>query len=355
VDIGMETRRLLAVEVAWSGGFGRDEIDAAYRRMLERVTALPGVAHAAITVGGPFNSSFSKQIRVPGLDSLPHLSSGGPYYNAVSSDFFATMGTRIVRGRGFTSADRAGAVRVAVVGETMARLFWPGREPVGRCIQPTDGTACFTVVGIARDARRNGIIERPQLQWYVPLEQMPGAAPHRVLWVQAAMEPAALVPSVRLAVQETAADLPYVSVERVQAMVDRQTQPWRLGATVFSLFGALALLLAAVGLYGVLAYEVGQRTHELGIRLALGARSADVMRLVISSGLRVTLVGLLVGVAGALLGGKVIASLLYGVSGADPLVLGSAASVLLGTALLAGALPARRAARVDPMIALRSE
>jgi predicted permease len=356
VDLGTETRRLLVVETDLdAAGYAPVAADAAYRRMLEHVAALPGVAHAAISIGGPFGWSYSKGIRVPGLDSLPHLSSGGPYYNAVSSDFFAALGTRIQRGRAFTVADRAGAARVAVVGETMARLFWPGRDAVGQCIQPKDGTACYTVVGVAQDARRNGIIESPQLQWYVPLDQMPDAPSHRVLWVRAADDPTVLVAPVRRAVQALGVDFPYVAVNRVQALVDRDTQPSQLGATVFSLFGALALLLAAVGLYGVLAYEVGQRTREMGIRLALGARSADVMRLVMASGVRVTLAGLLVGVVASLLGGKLIASLLYDVRPADPLVLGTAAAVLLGTALLAGILPARRASHVDPMVALRHE
>jgi predicted permease len=356
VDLGTETRRLVVVETDLdAAGYRPEDVDAAYRRMLERVEALPGAAHAAISVGGPFGWSYSMGIRIPGLDSLPHLSSGGPYYNAVSSDFFAAMGTRILRGRGFTPADRAGAARVAVVGETMARLFWPGRDAVGQCIQPKDGGACYTVVGVAQDARRNGIIENPQLQWYLPLDQMPGAPSHRVLWVRAAGDPTSLVPAVRHAVQELGTDFPYVAVDRVQALVDRQTRLWRLGATVFSLFGVLALLLAAVGLYGVLAYEVGQRTHEMGVRLALGARSADVMRLVIASGARVTLAGLLVGVVASLLGGKLIGSLLYGVRPADPLVLGAAAAVLLSTALLAAALPAWRATKVDPMVALRND
>jgi predicted permease len=356
VDLGMDTQPLLAVETdLTAAGYSWEEVDAAYRRMLERVAALPGVAHSAISIGGPFGWSYSKGIRVAGLDSIPRLSSGGPYYNGVSSDFFPTMGTIIMRGRGFTPADRAGAPPVAVVGETMARLFWPDGDAIGRCIQPTDGTACYTIVGVAKDAHRNGIIENPQLQWYVPLEQMPESPSHRVLWVRAAGDPTALMPAVRRTVQDLGPDFPYVSVDRVQALVDRQTRPWRLGATVFSLFGALALLLAAVGLYGVLAYLVGQRTHEMGVRLALGAGSADVMRLVIGSGARVTLAGVLLGAVASLLGGRLLASMLYGVRAADPMVLAAAAALLFGTALLASAVPAWRAARVDPMIALRAE
>lgn len=355
-DLGMETKQLLAVETdLTSAGFSRGEVDATYRRMLERVEALPGIAHAAITVGGPFGWSYSMRIRVAGVDSVPQLPSGGPYYNAVSSDFFATMGTTILRGRGFTLADRVGAPQVAVVGETMARLFWPGGDAIGRCIEPTNGTACYTIVGIAKDARRNGIIENPQLQWYVPLDQLPESPAHRVLWVRAVGDPTALIPAVRRTIQDLGADFPYVSVDRVQALVDRQTRPWRLGVTAFSLFGALALLLAAVGLYGVLAYLVGQRVHEMGVRLALGARSVDVMRLVIASGARVTLTGVLLGAVASVLGGKLVASMLYGVRASDPEVLAAAAAMLFGAAVLASALPAWRAARVDPMIALRAE
>jgi predicted permease len=356
LDLGVDTRHLLVATVdTRSAGYTWAETILLYQRMLERAQRLPGIEQAALSLGGPFGSSFAFTVRVSGRDSVPFLKSGGPYYNAVTPGFFATLGTRIVRGRGFTDADHRGAGKVAVLGQTMSRLLWPGHDALGQCIKLGEDSTCTQVVGIAADARRYQLLEDPQMQFYVPLDQDEGRYSRRTLFLRTSLEPHATAEMVRRALASLAPDLPYVNVQSVQDAVEPQLRPWRLGATVFGLFGGLALLLAAFGLYGMLAYTVAQRSQEMGVRIALGAEASDVVGLVVRQGLRVVAIGLGLGLTVALAASRAVASLLYGVKPDDPLVLAVAALVLVVAALVASYFPARRATRVDPVVALRSE
>lgn len=334
-------------------GYTRPQVDVLFQRLLERARSVPGVERAALSMGGPFGWQFGHGFRVPGLDSVPLPSSGGPYINGVSADFFATMGTRILRGRGFTEADRADSAKVTVVGETMARLLWPHGDALGKCIILGDDGTCSEVVGIAADQIRYGPTEGVKLQYYVPLGQQDNG--HRTLWVRTGGDSRLVAGAVRRALVDVAPDLPFVDVRSLADLVEPEYRPWRLGATAFGLFGGLALLLAALGLYGVLAYTVAQRTQELGVRIALGAAPRDVAGLVVRQGLGVAGVGVALGTAAALGAGKVLSSVLYGVSPRDPLVLAASAVLMLAVAAAASWLPARRAAKVDPVVALRSE
>jgi predicted permease len=285
------------------------------------------------------------------------VKTGGPYVSAVTPDYFRTMGTAVRRGRTFTDADNTGAQRVAVVNETMARLVWPNDDPIGKTMKIGKDPSPFEVVGVVEDARRDAVTDEVVVQYFVPLAQSDSVFSDGVssLIVRTAGPAEALVDDVRREVQASSPDLPYPNIDPMPQLFAWQMRPWRVGSSLFALFGGLGVLLAGVGLYGVLSYVVSQRTQELGIRIALGAGRSSVLGLVLRQGLQVTLAAVVLGAAGALLAGRAIASLLYGVSPHDPLVLGAVALVLTLVAVVASYLPAYRATRVDPMVALRYE
>jgi hypothetical protein len=244
-----------------------------------------------------------------------------------------------------------------IVNDAMARTYWPGEDALGQCIQfQTRGNPCYTVVGIAANARRWGIIEEAKMLYYFPLGQAPGEG-HQASTLVVRTPPAraaAVGEMVRRQLRESfPGGEPYLYP--MAEILAPQLRPWRLGAALFSALGGLALLVAAVGIYSVVAYTFSQRTHELGVRIALGARTSNVLRLVVAEGLRMVLIGIAAGVALALGAGKLVASLLYGVSPRDPLVIALVALTLVAVGILACLLPAWRAARVDPVVALRSE
>jgi len=297
-------------------------------------------------------------LHVPGLDSLPHVRSGGPYVAAVTADYFRTMGTAVRRGRGFTPTDVLGSQRVAVVNETMARLFWPGENPLGKCLRIGErATQCTEVVGVAEDTRPGRVTDGVLVQYFIPLAQADSVMnwPVTALLIRSESPGDGLIPAVRREVQATSAQLPYPDVDRMRRVLGWRLRPWRLGSSLLIVFGALGLLLAAIGLYGVLSYIVSQRTQEMGIRIALWAGRREILALVMGQALRVTAWGVVLGVAGALAAGRAIASLLYGVTPHDPLVLSVAIAVLAAVAAVASYVPARRAMRIDPAQALRAE
>jgi putative ABC transport system permease protein len=358
--LGFDADRLIVASVNVERlGYRGAGITALYTRMLDRVRSLPGVADASLVGGSsPFQASWAIELDVPGLDSLPQVSTGGPYISTVSANYFRTMGTAIRRGRGFTAGDVPGAQRVAVVNETMARLLWPGENPLGKCLNVGKAPApCFDVVGVSENARRESVTDEVVAQYFVPLAQADSLLgnPITALVVRTAGRADLMVGAVRREIQATSPDLPYPSIDPMPQLFADQLRPWRLGSMLLSLFGALGLLLAAIGLYGVLSYSVYQRTQELGIRIALGANRGNLLRLVIGQGLRVTLIGVGIGAIGALVAGRAIASLLYGVSPHDPVVLLVVAVLLAAVAAVASYLPGHRATRVDPMVALRHE
>jgi predicted permease len=353
-DVGLDAPHLLNVDVdVFHLGYARERVDALYRRLLARAEGVPGVERTALSLGGPFGWSFGRRYRVPGLDTIPIPAGGGQQINAVTPGFFETVGTPILRGRAFTDADREGAAKVMVVSRTMAQILWPRGDALGSCVILGGDSTCTEVVGVVADVLRNHLVEGRQLASYLPLAQWDNG--HRTLWVRTRGDPHLVVADLQRALGAAAPDLPYVGVRPVEDLVEGQYWPWRLGTTVLAMFSGLALMLAALGLYGVLAFTVAQRTQELGVRIALGALPRDVFALVVRQGLGVAGLGVGLGVVLALVAGKVLASLLYGVSPRDPLVIAASATVLLAAAALASWIPARRATRVDPVVALRSE
>ena len=355
--LGFDADRVIATSVNLEAqGYKVAAINTLYGQMQDRVRRVPGVLGTSLVAGSsPFRSSWAVSLEVPGLDSLPPVASGGPYIAAVTPDYFRTMGTLLRRGRAFTEGDHAGSARVAVVNETMGRLYWPGKDPIGKCLKIGKLAGCTEVVGVVEDARRMDITDEVVVQYFVPLAQKDSIlnSPVSILLVRTVGPAEQLVGAVRREVQATSPLLPYPSIDPMPQLFANQLRPWRLGSALLSLFGGLGLLLSAIGLYGVLSYQVSQRTQELGIRIALGAERRSLLGLIVAQGLKVTLAGLAFGLAGALVAGKAVASLLYGVSPRDPVVLAGVAVLLTFVAVLASYLPARRATKVDPMIALR--
>jgi len=320
-------------------------------RLLETAQAIPGVERATLVSSIPFLGTSTTDLFVPGIDSVGRL--GRFTYQVASPDYFQTMGTRILRGRPFGPEDRSGTPRVMVVSEGMARTLWPGQEALGQCVRVrADTMPCTTVIGIAEDAVQNSLTDDLRLRYYMPIEQ---AGPPRGLLLRMRGEPAAQAEVVRRTLQPVMPGEAYVNVLPLSEVIDEQRRSWKVGATMFVAFGGLALLVAAVGLYGVMSYNVAQRTHELGVRIALGARTPDVVRLVVGQGVRFGLAGTVIGVLLALLAARWIQPLLFEQSARDPAIYGGVGFLLLLVAVAGSALPALRATRADPNTALRSE
>ena len=322
----------------------------------DAVTSIPGVAHAALGVTAPFASSWATDLFVPGYDSLPNIGDGW-YVNAVSNSWFETVGTRILQGRGFGPGDVKGSEPVAVVNEFMARALWPGQAAVGKCIRVGDDTApCATVVGVMENTYRDNLRETPQAQYVVVLEQETfQAAGMRTLFMRVASDPTTIIPTIRSRIQGLQADLPFADVRPMRSLMDSEVQQWRLGATMFGLFGAIALVVAAIGLYALVVYDVAQRWHELGVRAALGAAPRHLRGLVLRAGMGDITVGIAAGLAVALGVAPLLGDLLYRVAPRDPAILTTVAAVLVLTAFVAALLPARRATHVPPAQVLRAD
>ena len=357
LDLGFDPERVLFANAELRGTKLTPEEGATLNeRMIERALALPEVEHASVTRSVPFWMTWQEDLFVPGVDSVSRL--GDFVTNAVSPAYFATMGTRVVRGRGLTDADRRGTPSVAVVSASMARLLWPGREAIGQCIKVgADTMPCTTVVGVAEDVRRDDLAgDSPMLQYYLSAAQLAGTGRRNGgLLIRTRGDAAQSTETVRRALQQLLPGAAFASARPLQGMVDENIRPWRLGATMFAVFGLLALVLAAVGLYGVIAFDVTQRTHEMGVRVALGAQRRDVLRLVVLEGVRLAAVGIAVGGLLAVAGGRYLSALLFQVSPRDPAVLAAGGLTLLAVAVAASLLPALRAVRVDPNTALRTE
>jgi predicted permease len=272
---------------------------------------------------------------------------------AGSPEILATMGTRIIRGRGLTAADRAGAPHVAVINETMAKTFWPGQDPIGKTMRVRSDTAPpTTIVGIAEDVRRGSLTE-PEAHYYLPIDQFRFSDDG--MFVRTAGDAADYAEAVRRSLQAMMPGVSYVTVTPMTKIMAYTTRSWRLGATMFAVFGALALLLAAIGLYSVIAYNVTQRTHEMGVRVALGAQARDVIRLIVREGLAIVIPGVALGMVVALVASRWLAPLLFNVSPKDPAVVSVVLATLVAVAVAASWIPATRAARVDPTEALRAD
>ncbi len=362
VDPGFRTEGALAFEVALPGAaYGSDgEVDAFYSRLVERIGELPGV--------GPVGAAASLPMTGYGMGSSFSVEGGPPpspgdgrelQVRAATPDYFRAMGVRLLRGRGFEAQDRKGTPPVVLLNDAAVRRFFPDEDPVGRRLALTwwrDGETDpvgGTVVGVVGDVRERGLDREAVPTLYVAHSQVPLRSMHVV--ARTAADPLALAAAVRREVTALDAAIPVANVRTLDALVAESVSARRFYMLLLGVFAAAALVLAAIGVFGVMSYSVARRTREIGVRMALGAHAGRMLRLVLREALGLAALGVALGVAGALALTRLLSGLLYGVTATDPLTFVAVAATLSAVALLASYLPARRATRVDPMVALRSE
>ncbi|HKS05686.1 MAG TPA: ADOP family duplicated permease [Gemmatimonadaceae bacterium] len=322
------------------------------KRILATAQALPNVERAALASSIPFWSTSSTNISVDGIDSIARL--GRFTYQTASADYFETMQTRILRGRAFTDADRAGTERVMVVSASMAKVLWPGKDAIGQCVRVGSPAECTRVIGITEDAAQNQLQGDDRFRYYMPIEQYyPQNASYLITRVRGNVT--AQEEIIRKALQPLMPGQGYVTTRPMGTLISGQQRAWRFGATMFFAFGVLALVVATIGLYGVIGYGVAQRMHELGVRIALGAQTSNLVRMVMSQALGVVAVGVIIGGGIAYAVSERVQPLLFEQSARDPLVFAIVAGALLIAAVLASAAPARRAAQADPNASLRAD
>jgi predicted permease len=380
-DFGMRMDDVLLVE--FEPGPGVPDSSELFRASLERVRALPGVERATMINGLPFAGHVIPPIGVPGRAEPPSVNGQLPFLIPATPELFQILDIRVTQGRGFTAADERGPL-VVVVNDTMARAVWPGESALGKCIRigfdpsfdpltaegppgPPTTVPCREVVGVAHDVRQRSVLpdgrEERLMQYFVPFSQVPPPPAGvgepgiqiRGLLVRATVDASALVDPVRRLVTAGRTDLPFLRVRVYSELLESQMRPWRQGTMLLSLFGALALGVAAMGLYAAFAHVVHERRRELAIRLAIGAKPGGVLAMILREAAVLAAVGIVCGWSIAVAGGRWIQSLLFGTAPSDPLVLGASAALMLAVAALATLVPARTAARTDPNSLLRAE
>jgi predicted permease len=352
IDPGFQTAHL-AVFMTNLGqaGYAKPQAKAYYKSVRERVTNLPGVASVSWASNIPLWARTTNGLRIEGRQQRSQADSITTILNTVETGYFETAGVTIDAGRAFASLDQENSTPVAIVNEKLAHEYWPGGQALGKRIQLPGEKQMRQIVGIAKTGNYTNWGEPPQLCVYVPFEQNYSRAMN--LYVRSVNDPRQILTSVQ---NEMRAAAPRVLVSGIQTgrdVINGGLFGEKLGVALLSVFGLLALGLASVGLYGIMAYSVSQRKREIGLRIALGAAPANVLWLVLQQGMSLVFMGVLIGFAAALLAGRMLSRMLYGVSASDPVSVAGAAVVLLAVALLACYLPARWASRVDPLVALR--
>jgi putative ABC transport system permease protein len=352
VDPGFDPRNVLSWRINLSGTNYNDEQkrSAFYERLLAEVKTVPGIESAAAVYPVPFGPISNRSFRVPGrpADPAEQLSA---QLNTVSPEYFRTLRIRITQGRAFSEQDRVGAPAVAIVNETLARRMWPGESPLGKRLG--FGRDESEVVGVFADIKQRQLDTQPRMQVCVPVLQQSS----RTIFLAArgSIDAASLLPVIRQRIAAIDAQLPVSDVALVEERVAGSIVQQRFAMLLLASLAGTALVLAVVGLYGVISYLVAQRTQEFGIRAAFGAEAGDMLKLVIGQGMKLVLVGLVLGTAGALALSRVLGGMLFGVQATDPSTLAAVCGLLGAVGAMACYLPARRAARVDPMVALRGE
>jgi len=367
-DLGLEAHRVVAASITWPSLAAADSSDAALEiarregvldEAIGRLRRQPWVERASFANAAPFLACcYNISPHAPGQDTIPRRPGWNPYLASVGPDYFATVGMALVRGRPFLEADGAGSERVTIVSRGFAQALWPAEDALGQCLVIVDSLPCARVVGVVGDAHQFRASGPAWIHVYVPIGQGPGTVSGRTLLVRPrGPHPERAVESVRRTLWDLQSDLPFLNVRTLDQgneMVG-EMRPWRLGASLFTLFGLLALVVTVVGLYSVIAYVVEQRNREFAVRIALGARARDVFAQTLRRGLAPAVLGLPAGVAVALLAGRFVEPLLFETSARDVRILGLVALVLLLVSAVASLIPAVRAMRVDPVVALQAE
>jgi putative ABC transport system permease protein len=360
VNPGFRSERILTMPVSLPGARYPEDHKRVlfFETLLDRIRSLPGVDTASSVTcfplgGGCWDSIYLIEGRpIPRREDLPNAD-----FNTAQPGYFRTMGIPILKGRDFEERDGLNSERVVIVNESFARQNWPNEDPLGKRVKQDwpEGTGPWmTVIGVVGDAKRRGLDVPFKAEAYKASRQTASGSMQLVIRT-ALSDPQTLAQAVRREIQRLDADLPVFNVRTMDFYAERALASRRFPMLLLGIFAAVALVLAAVGIYGVMSYSVTQRTHEMGIRLALGARAGDVRRLVVGHGFKLAFAGILVGLAGALALTRLLSTLLYGVEPTDPLTFISVSVLLTATAGLACYLPARRATKVDPIIALRCE
>jgi putative ABC transport system permease protein len=358
VNPGFDPNRVVTMQVQLPASRFREDaqLTSYGTQLLEKITAMPGVEAASLISGVPL--SGGSDVLAFGIEGIP-TNPSDPIQDAeahrVSPDYFKTLGIQLKRGSLFTSQDHANSPGVVVISETMAKRYWGDEDPLGKRIS-TSGPPNFNwlkIIGIVADVRHEALNTEPYPQMYAPLAQQP----RRTLTILArsSTDPASIIPALRHQVRELDSNVPVFNVRTMEQILADSIAPPRFNAMLIVLFAVLALLLAAVGIYGVISYGVTQRRHEIGIRMALGARPAEILRMVVGQGLKLVLIGIGLGLVAVFLLTRLMSKLLFEVSATDPLTFVLVSLILTGVALLACYVPARRAAKTDPMVALRYE
>jgi predicted permease len=360
VEMGFNRERLLVFQTAFPPELipERPRQVALQEEMLARVGAIPGVTGAAAMPRPPFSGEAGWTAPYTGEGQTADAQANNPLVNfeVVGATYFRTLEIPLRRGRAFGPEDREGAPPVAIVSEAVARSSWPGQDPIGKRVKLGPAGApgeWHTVVGVVGETRYRELTE-PQPSLYLPVRQFAGPVPMS-LAVRTSADPSAVVPRIRDALRLAHPELRVAGGGSMRQLMAAPLARPRFGTLLLGTFGAITLLLAAVGIYGVMAAMVRQRTHEIGIRLALGARAEQVRRVVLGQGMRLALWGCALGLAGAFAATRALRGMLFGISPADPVTFIAVFALVLGAAVLACSLPARRATRVDPVDALRGE
>ncbi|HYC53159.1 MAG TPA: ADOP family duplicated permease [Gemmatimonadaceae bacterium] len=357
-DVGIDLDKVLLVRADMGRlGFSAARREETYQLGRERVSAIPGVTHATLVRQMvPTASASGMSLKVPGVTERPKIAGGGPYYGVVGADYFPTMGASMVRGRNFLPSEERTPNRSLIINKIVADAYFPGADPIGQCARLGSDSVCSTVVGVVENMMLFSLVRDDRALLFVPLaHQTFGEKPIQAMVVRVERNIDAIAPLVRKEMQALAPNMPFVQVQPYTQRVASQVRPWRLGATMFTAFGIIALVIAAVGLYSVMAYWVAQRTHEIGVRMALGAQRGDVVRLVAWQSSRPVIAGVVIGSLVAWFASRWIIDLLYETSTTDPFVYVGAAALLVIAGLVASIVPARRSAAVDPARAIRTE
>lgn len=358
VDPGFQAENVLSMQLAPPDAAysKRPAKTAFYRQVLERVQALPGVKavgaiHLLPLGGNNWNPSLNvdDHPQPPGAD-LPSVD-----WRLITPGYFQTMGTRLIRGRWFSRDDNESSPKVAIVNESLARRFWPNENPIGKRIRTGfDGKESVPIVGVVADVKEQALDSPTHLEMYRPYEQAPYAS-SMILMVRTESDPAALASAIRNEVWTVDKDVPVADVQLLTQVVYESLAARRSTMLLLAAFAGLALLLGVVGIYGVVTYAVSQRTHEIGIRMALGAQLSDVLKLVIRNAMAMVLVGVAIGLLGAVALTRLMSTLLFEVRPVDATTYVAMSVLLVAVGLLACYIPARRATKVDPLVALRYE
>ena len=358
VETGFRSDHLVTTRFSLAGEqWTRPKRVAFYNELQSRLRAVPGISDAAFTYSLPIDGSNWNSIFIVGDKPVPPRSQlPSAAFTPVSAGFFETMGMRLIRGRFFDGSDSATAPKVTVINESLAKRLWPGEDAVGKRLKqgwPETPNEWREVVGVVADVKLNGVAAETPMQAYLPLPQEPPESMAIVARTQG--DPAAAGPAIEAAMQQLNKDLPLFQIRTMDDVLGTSLARQRMSMLVFVIFALVALTLASIGLYGVVAHGVTERMHEIGVRIALGAEQWHVVGMIVRQGLSMALVGTAIGVAGAIALSRWIQSLLFGVTATDPATLAAVVTVLLAVAVVACSVPAWRATRVDPTSALRAE